>query len=204
MWSAGHIKNSHTVHHINNISVNILKRNLADVGMAQCMNALADKVHKQDVPCTQWYALHTMTTFCNNHPYISSSIPLMLTGVPLLREIYYTDVPYRIRSPRARATLSSVVQLYRVALSLYFLHLFRNFIHLVSVLFTPVPFLRSFIIMLVLVIAIYITYKLTYSFNYPIILISTCTLIILPQNTTAAAVCSCAWKVINCNKINAN
>ena len=27
--------------------------NLADVGMAQCMNALADKVHKQEVQCTQ-------------------------------------------------------------------------------------------------------------------------------------------------------
>ena len=30
-----------------------LKRNLAHVGMVQCMNALADKVHKQEVPCTQ-------------------------------------------------------------------------------------------------------------------------------------------------------
>ena len=30
-----------------------LKRNLADVGMAQCINALADKVHKQEVSCTQ-------------------------------------------------------------------------------------------------------------------------------------------------------
>ena len=27
-----------------------------DVGMAQYMNALADKVLKQEVPCTQWYA----------------------------------------------------------------------------------------------------------------------------------------------------
>ena len=27
-----------------------LKRNLADVGMVQCMNALADKVQKQEVP----------------------------------------------------------------------------------------------------------------------------------------------------------
>ena len=25
------------------------KRNVADVGMAQCINALADKVHKQEV-----------------------------------------------------------------------------------------------------------------------------------------------------------
>ena len=29
------------------------KRNLAHVGMAQCMNALADKVQKQEVSCTQ-------------------------------------------------------------------------------------------------------------------------------------------------------
>ena len=29
------------------------KGNLADVGIAQCMNALADKVQKQEVPCTQ-------------------------------------------------------------------------------------------------------------------------------------------------------
>ena len=28
--------------------------------MIQCMNALADKVHKQEVPCTQWYALYNM------------------------------------------------------------------------------------------------------------------------------------------------
>ena len=50
-----------------------LKRNLAIVGMAQCMNALADKVYQQEVPCTQWYAVHTMATLFNNHPYISSS-----------------------------------------------------------------------------------------------------------------------------------
>ena len=41
--------------------------------MVQCMNTLADKVHKQEVPCTQWYALHSMATLFNNHPYISSS-----------------------------------------------------------------------------------------------------------------------------------
>ena len=29
-----------------------LKGNLAHVGMAQCMSALADKVQKQEVPCT--------------------------------------------------------------------------------------------------------------------------------------------------------
>ena len=50
-----------------------LKRNLAHVGIVQCMNALADKVQKQDVPCTQWYALHNMVTLFDNHPYISSS-----------------------------------------------------------------------------------------------------------------------------------
>ena len=37
------------------------------------MDALADKIHKQEVPCTQWYALHTMATLFNNHPYISTS-----------------------------------------------------------------------------------------------------------------------------------
>ena len=30
-----------------------IRRNLADVGMVQCINALADKVQKQDVLCTQ-------------------------------------------------------------------------------------------------------------------------------------------------------
>ena len=45
------------------------KRNLADVGISQCMNALADKVHKQEVPCTQC----NIATLFNNHPYISSS-----------------------------------------------------------------------------------------------------------------------------------
>ena len=51
-----------------------LTRNLADVGMSQCMNALADKVHKQ-VPCTQWYArtLHNMARLFNNHPSMISS-----------------------------------------------------------------------------------------------------------------------------------
>ena len=37
------------------------------------MNALADKVQKQEVPHTQWYALHNVVTLFNNHPYISSS-----------------------------------------------------------------------------------------------------------------------------------
>ena len=55
-----------------------LKRNLADVAMCQCMNVLADKVHKQEVYCTRTvicstHALHNMTTLFNNHPYISSS-----------------------------------------------------------------------------------------------------------------------------------
>ena len=44
-----------------------LKRNLADVGMVQCMNALADKVHKQEVPC-----MHTV--ICT--PYHSNHIPM--------------------------------------------------------------------------------------------------------------------------------
>ena len=50
------------------IKKRFLKRNLADVGMSQCMNALADKVHKQEVPCTQWYAreLCNMATLFNH------------------------------------------------------------------------------------------------------------------------------------------
>ena len=54
----------------------ISQRNLAHVGMAQCRNALADKVQKQEVPCTQRYALHNMATLFNNHSYKSSSISL--------------------------------------------------------------------------------------------------------------------------------
>ena len=43
--------------------------------MAQCMNALADNLKVQEVPCTQRYALHNMAmcTLFNNHPYILSS-----------------------------------------------------------------------------------------------------------------------------------
>ena len=37
------------------------------------MNAPADKVHKQEVPRTQWYALHNTATLFNNHPYIHVS-----------------------------------------------------------------------------------------------------------------------------------
>ena len=38
------------------------------------MNALADKVHKQEVPCTQWYALHaTMGHIIQQPSLISSS-----------------------------------------------------------------------------------------------------------------------------------
>ena len=45
----------------NNYEKKIFKRNPAHVGMAQCMNALADKVQNQEVPaCTQWYALHNI------------------------------------------------------------------------------------------------------------------------------------------------
>ena len=39
-----------------------LKINLADVGMVQCVNALADKGHKQEVPC---YEVHI--TVCMAH-----------------------------------------------------------------------------------------------------------------------------------------
>ena len=42
---------------------NISKKKSSWCRMTQCMNALADRVHKQEVPCTQWYALHNMTTF---------------------------------------------------------------------------------------------------------------------------------------------
>ena len=42
--------------------------------MAQCMNALADKVHKQKkFMRTCRYALHNMATLFNNHQYIISS-----------------------------------------------------------------------------------------------------------------------------------
>ena len=41
-------KRTETSHH-----KRFLERNLVHVGMAQCMNALADKVQKQGVPCTQ-------------------------------------------------------------------------------------------------------------------------------------------------------
>ena len=38
------------------------------------MNALADKVQKQEVHAyTQSYVLHNMATLFNNHPYMSSS-----------------------------------------------------------------------------------------------------------------------------------
>ena len=48
---------------------------------AGSMNALADKVHKQEVPCTQWYwyARHTMATLFINHPYISIAVAHQLT-----------------------------------------------------------------------------------------------------------------------------
>ena len=36
------------------------KKFIAHVGIVQCMNALADKVRKQDVPCIQLYAIHDM------------------------------------------------------------------------------------------------------------------------------------------------
>ena len=45
--------------------------------MVLCMNALADKVQKLEVPRTQWYALHNMATLFNNH-----SLNLVPTDVP--------------------------------------------------------------------------------------------------------------------------
>ena len=37
------------------------------------MNALADKVHKQELPCKQRYAFHNMATLFKNHPHIHVS-----------------------------------------------------------------------------------------------------------------------------------
>ena len=56
----------------------IPKRYLADVhvGMAQCMNALADKVHKQEVSCTQ----HSITW-----PHYSTTIPTFFSEIFLWR-----------------------------------------------------------------------------------------------------------------------
>ena len=52
----------------------ISKRNLAHVGMAQCMNALVDKVQKQEVPAhSDMHSMTCMATLFNDHPYISSS-----------------------------------------------------------------------------------------------------------------------------------
>ena len=48
------------------------------------MNALADKVHKQEVPCTQLHSLHNMATLFNNHPYKSSSDMSVGTNLLLL------------------------------------------------------------------------------------------------------------------------
>ena len=52
-----------------------LKRNLADVGMSQCMNALADKVHNKMYHAHRDMHVHSITRphLFNNHPYISSS-----------------------------------------------------------------------------------------------------------------------------------
>ena len=60
----------------------ITKRNLVDVGMAQCMNALADK---EEVPCAQWYALHTMATWCTT---VDSSV----TRIKMDRYFGYTNL----------------------------------------------------------------------------------------------------------------
>ena len=40
--------------------------------MVQCKNALADKLQKQDVPCTQWYALQNMHGHIIQQPSLSS------------------------------------------------------------------------------------------------------------------------------------
>ena len=50
-----------------------LKRNLADVGMAQWIHWLTKYTNKKCHACTQWYALHNMATLFNNYSYISSS-----------------------------------------------------------------------------------------------------------------------------------
>ena len=44
------------------------------------MNALADKVHKQEVPHTQWYAHHNMATLFDNHPYIGTPVGIKFTA----------------------------------------------------------------------------------------------------------------------------
>ena len=50
---AVYVFNVAMVYNITQVSIKrFLKRNLANVGMVQCTNALADKVHKQEVPCT--------------------------------------------------------------------------------------------------------------------------------------------------------
>ena len=47
----------------------------SSLGMAQCLgNALADKVQKQEVPCTQWYACAVH----NNHAHIIQQPSLLL------------------------------------------------------------------------------------------------------------------------------
>ena len=69
-----------------------LKRDLLDVGLAQCMNALADKVHKQEVPCTQWYTLHDMATLFNNYPYI---VEQMYALEQLLRLVHNMMIAHR-------------------------------------------------------------------------------------------------------------
>ena len=52
--------------------------------MVQCMNALVDKVQKQDVLCAHsdiLHAGHNMATLFNNHPYIGSSGTLVDTNL---------------------------------------------------------------------------------------------------------------------------
>ena len=100
----------------------ITKRNLADVGTAQCMNALADK---EEVPCTQWYALHTMATWCKT---VDSSV----TRIKMDRYFGYTNLhdymhvcaslrecaQILIRSRRTKSTLDHIIVAENTAWSL--------------------------------------------------------------------------------------
>ena len=51
MW--GSLRLTHTTLQTTSLHKKISKGNLADAEMAKCMNALAEKIHKQEVPCTQ-------------------------------------------------------------------------------------------------------------------------------------------------------
>ena len=65
----------------------------------QCMNSLADRVHKQEETRSAMY--HNMATLFNNHPYISSSkfsaswhatatyVGMLLNAVAMLWSAYH-------------------------------------------------------------------------------------------------------------------